>query len=57
MREVVALERRTRDLPKSSEAARNYWDTLMRQAAQRGAEPDHHMTPIRRPVGRGGERQ
>ncbi|QKS30877.1 MAG: VC_2705 family sodium/solute symporter [Candidatus Accumulibacter similis] len=44
MREVVALERERRDLPRNSEDARNYWETQMRQAAQRGAEPDHHMT-------------
>ncbi|HRD86859.1 MAG TPA: cation acetate symporter [Accumulibacter sp.] len=44
MREVVALERERRELPRNSEDARNFWETQMRQAAQRGAEPDHHMT-------------
>ena len=44
MREVVALERERRELPRNSEDARNHWETQMRQAAQRGAEPDHHMT-------------
>ena len=45
MREVVALERQRRELPKTSEAARVYWDQLMREAGQRGALPDHHLTP------------
>ena len=45
MREVAALERQRRDLPTSSDDARSYWDGLMRQAGQRGAEPDHHLTP------------
>ena len=44
MREVVALERERRELPRNSEDARNFWETQMRQAAQRGAEPNHHMT-------------
>jgi len=46
MREVVAVERERRELPKSSEAARIYWDKLMREAAQRGADPEHHLTPF-----------
>jgi hypothetical protein len=45
MREVVALERERRELPKSSEAAKVYWEKLMREAAQRGADPEHHLTP------------
>ncbi|MBN8437101.1 MAG: cation acetate symporter [Candidatus Accumulibacter sp.] len=45
MREVVALERLRRELPKTGEAARAYWDQLMREAGQRGALPDHHLTP------------
>ncbi|ACV37002.1 sodium:solute symporter family protein [Accumulibacter sp.] len=44
MREVVAIERQRRELPTTSEAARDYWESLMRQAAQRGAEPEHHVT-------------
>ncbi|MEF8729226.1 MAG: VC_2705 family sodium/solute symporter [Accumulibacter sp.] len=44
MREIVALERERRELPRNSEDARNYWETHMRQAAQRGVDPDHHMT-------------
>ncbi len=44
MREVVALERERRELPRNSEDARSYWETQMRQAAQRGAAPDHHTT-------------
>ncbi|MCB1940757.1 MAG: cation acetate symporter [Candidatus Accumulibacter sp.] len=46
MRDVVALERERRELPKNSEVARSYWDKLMRQAMQRGAEPEHHVTPF-----------
>ncbi len=45
MRAVMVLERQRRELPKTSEEARNYWDGQMRQAAQRGAQPDHHVTP------------
>ena len=45
MREVVALERQRRELPKTSEDARNYWESQMRKAAQRGAAPEHHTTP------------
>ena len=45
MREVAAIERQRRDLPTSSETALAYWDHLMRQEAQRGAEPLHHVTP------------
>ncbi|MCM8611654.1 VC_2705 family sodium/solute symporter [Accumulibacter sp.] len=44
MREIVALERERRELPRTSEDARNYWEAHMRQAAQRGVDPDHHMT-------------
>jgi len=46
MREVAALERQRRELPHTSEGARMYWETLMRQAAQRGVEPEHHVTPF-----------
>ncbi|MCB1932221.1 MAG: cation acetate symporter [Candidatus Accumulibacter sp.] len=44
MREVAALERERRELPKTSEAARIYWGRLMHEAARRGAEPEHHLT-------------
>ncbi|WP_300451367.1 sodium:solute symporter family protein [Accumulibacter sp.] len=44
MRDVVAIERQRRELPHTSDAARDYWEHLMRQAAQRGAEPEHHVT-------------
>ncbi len=46
MREVAALERLRRELPRTSEGAREYWEALMRQAAQRAAEPEHHVTPF-----------
>ncbi|MDS4053853.1 sodium:solute symporter family protein [Accumulibacter sp.] len=45
MREVATLERQRRELPKSSDEARSYWESLMHQAAQRGTAPDHHLTP------------
>ncbi|WP_422900833.1 sodium:solute symporter family protein [Propionivibrio sp.] len=45
MREVFALERQRRELPKSPEAARDYWDSLMRQATQRAGELIHHVEP------------
>lgn len=45
MREVATLERQRRELPKSSDEARGYWESLMHQAAQRGTAPDHHLTP------------
>ena len=44
MRDVVALERQRADLPKTVDGAHGYWESLMRQAAQRGAEPEHHVT-------------
>lgn len=44
MREVAALERQRHDLPQTPEQARDIWDTAMRVAAQRGAEPTHHAT-------------
>ncbi len=43
MRDVFALERQRRELPKTPDAAREYWDSLMRQAAQRGEELIHHV--------------
>ncbi len=42
MREIVALERQRREIPKTPEAARDRWDEAMRAAAERGAEPSHH---------------
>ncbi|MEF8713373.1 MAG: sodium:solute symporter family protein [Accumulibacter sp.] len=45
MREVATLERQRRELPMSSDEARSYWEGQMRQAAQRGTAPDHHLTP------------
>ena len=46
MREVFALERQRRELPKTPDAAREYWDSLMRQAAQRGSELTRHTEPF-----------
>jgi len=42
MREIVALERQRREIPKTPEAARDRWDEAMRAAAERGTEPSHH---------------
>ncbi|MCM8595698.1 sodium:solute symporter family protein [Accumulibacter sp.] len=44
MRDVMALERERRDLPRTTAEAQGYWQRLMRQAAQRGEEPAHHLT-------------
>lgn len=46
MRDVFALERQRRELPKSPEAARDYWDSLRQQAAQRGSELIRHTEPF-----------
>jgi cation/acetate symporter len=44
MREVAALERQRRELPQTPAQAKDRWDSAMRIAAQRGAEPTHHVT-------------
>lgn len=44
MRDVTALERQRSELPKTTEAARSYWDGLMRQEGRRGATPEHHAS-------------
>ena len=46
MRDVFALERQRRELPKTADAAREHWDFLMHQAAQRGEELIHHVEPF-----------
>jgi len=46
MRDVIAVERQRRELPKTSEAARDYWNDQMRQASQRGAELTPHAEPF-----------
>ena len=46
MREVFALERQRRELPKSPAAAREYWDDLRLQASLRGSEPTPHVEPF-----------
>ena len=38
MRDVLAMERQRRDLPKSPDAAREYWNSLKQQANQHAAE-------------------
>ncbi len=45
MRDVFALERQRRELPKTSDAARNYWNSLEQQAASQGSELVHHAEP------------
>ena len=45
MREVFALERQRRELPKNTEGAREYWDAQMRQAAAQGSELVPHTEP------------
>lgn len=44
--EVFALERQRRELPKSPGEARDYWDSMMRQAAQRSHELARHVEPF-----------
>lgn len=46
MRDVFALERQRRELPKTPEAARHHWDSLMRQANQRSNELTPHVEPF-----------
>ena len=46
MREVFALERQRRELPRSPDAARDYWESLQQQAAQRGSELVRHTEPF-----------
>lgn len=45
MRDVFALERQRRELPKTPEAARNHWKSLEQQAASRGGDLVHHAEP------------
>ena len=45
MRDVFALERQRRELPRTPDAARNYWSSLAQQAASRGSELVHHAEP------------
>ncbi len=46
MRDVFALERQRRELPRTPDAARDYWESSMQQAAQRGSELTHHVEPF-----------
>lgn len=45
MRDVFALERQRRELPKTPDAAHSYWSSLLQQAAERGSELVHHAEP------------
>ncbi|MBP7202238.1 MAG: cation acetate symporter [Propionivibrio sp.] len=45
MRDVFALERQRRELPKTPDAAHSYWSSLQQQAADRGSELVHHAEP------------
>lgn len=45
MREIFALEKQRRDLPRTPEAAREHWRSLQQQAAQRGADLVRHAEP------------
>ena len=45
MREVFALERQRRELPKTSEGARDYWEVQMRQAVTQGSALVPHTEP------------
>ncbi|MEI6114613.1 MAG: sodium:solute symporter family protein [Burkholderiales bacterium] len=46
MRDVFSLERQRRELPKTPEAAKDYWQTQMRQATERGGELLPHAEPF-----------
>ena len=46
MREVFALERQRRELPKTVEGAREYWNGLMQQATLHSNELTHHAEPF-----------
>ena len=46
MRDVFSLERQRRELPKTPEAAKDYWQTQMRQASERGDELIPHTEPF-----------
>jgi cation/acetate symporter len=45
MRDVFTLERQRRELPKTPEAAKDYWHGQMQQAAERGSELVPHSEP------------
>ncbi|MFT3847161.1 MAG: VC_2705 family sodium/solute symporter [Propionivibrio sp.] len=45
VRDVFALERQRRELPKTPDAARDYWSSLQQQAASRGRALVHHAEP------------
>ncbi|MEI7614362.1 MAG: sodium:solute symporter family protein [Betaproteobacteria bacterium] len=45
MREVFALERQRRELPKTPEVAKDYWEVQMKQAAEQGGELIRHSEP------------
>ncbi len=46
MRDVFALERQRRELPKTPELAREHWESLMQQDSQRSAKLVHHAEPF-----------
>lgn len=46
MRDVFALERQRRELPKTVEGARDYWDKLRQQATLHSAELTPHAEPF-----------
>jgi len=45
MRDVFTLERQRRELPKTPEAAKDYWHDQMQQAAERGSDLVPHTEP------------
>jgi cation/acetate symporter len=46
MRDVFALERQRRELPKTTDRARDYWNALMQQATQHSAALTPHAEPF-----------
>ena len=45
VRDVISAERQRRELPRTTEAARDEWGDQQREAIQRGAELIHHAEP------------
>lgn len=43
--DLIALERQRRELPKTPDAAHDYWDSQMRHDARQGSAPIRHLEP------------
>ncbi len=54
MREVFALEKQRRELPKTPQAARDYWEAQRQQASERGALLPRYTEAFAPPAGESG---